>query len=425
MKMYNSIDDLSKIFERSQLGDKVLIARVQDIVNNVRDGKDSALFDCCSKFDNYAPTSDTICIQKAELKQYESALSSQLHSAILGAIANVKEYHERQMSKYQDVFYTKNTSTLGWMYKALKRVGIYVPGGKAIYPSSVIMCALPAIVAGVQQVVVATPNPNPITLAAASLCGVDAVYRMGGAHGIAALAYGTESVQKVDLIAGPGNIYVTLAKKAVYGHVGIDMIAGPSEILVIADDSAVPEYVAADLLSQAEHDEMAASILITDSCEMARKVNEQIAIQIENLERKDIISKSLQNNGAIIIVDKIDDALKISDKIAPEHLEICAKNAEQLALKVNNAGAVFVGNYSPEPLGDYYAGASHCLPTSGSARYFNVLSVDTFMKKMSYINYSQQDLLAAADNIITLGEAEGFTAHANTIKERVKMEGKL
>ena len=285
------------------------------------------------------------------------------------------------------------------------------------------MCSLPAKAAGVKEISLATPNPkNPLTLVAAAECGIDKIYKVGGAHAIAALAFGTKSVGKVDIIAGPGNVYVTEAKKQVYGFVGIDMIAGPSEILVIADDSANARFVAADMLSQAEHDELAASILVTPS----RKLAEETAIEIERqrktMSRKGIIDASLKNNGAIIIAKDMSECIEIADRIAPEHLELCVENAAEVAKRIRNAGAVFVGNYSPEPLGDYFAGPSHCLPTSGSARYFSVLSVDTFMKKISYIEYSKEDLFEGALDITAIAECEGLTAHANTIYERLNYE---
>ena len=328
----------------------------------------------------------------------------------------------KQTDKFKNEFFSSGasgTSTLGWIYRPLARVGLYVPGGKASYPSTVLMTALPAIAAGVGEVIVATPNiKNPAILVACRECGIDRIYKVGGAQAIAAMAYGTESVSRVDLIAGPGNVFVTLAKKQVFGHVAIDMIAGPSEILVIADGSADARLVASDLLSQAEHDEQAASILVATDESFAQKVRAELERQTELLERKDIIKKSLETNAAIIIAGNMDEAVEIADRVAPEHLEICARDAKETAMKISNAGAIFVGNYSPEPLGDYFAGPSHVLPTSGSARYSSVLSVDTFMKKISYIEYSQEDLLAAADDIIGIAESEGFGAHANTIKLR-------
>ena len=281
------------------------------------------------------------------------------------------------------------------------------------------MTALPAKAAGVKQLIVCTPNlDNPLIAVACRECGVDKIYRVGGAQAIAAMAYGTESVPRVDIIAGPGNVYVTLAKKQVFGDVAVDMIAGPSEVLVIADDSADPEWVAADLLSQAEHDEMASCFLVTDSREFADKAARAVERQLAALPRRAIAEKSVRNNGRIILCKDMDEAVAVADAIAPEHLEVCTADADDVAAKISNAGALFVGHWSPEPLGDYYAGPSHVLPTSGSARFSSVLSVDTFMKKMSYINYSGEDLLAAADDIVALAESEGFGAHANSIKIR-------
>ena len=310
-------------------------------------------------------------------------------------------------------------SKLGWIYRPLSRVGLYIPGGKASYPSTVLMTALPAKAAGVGEIVVTTPNiNNPAILVACKECGIDKIYKVGGAQAIASMAYGTQSIPRVDLIAGPGNVFVTLAKKQVFGHVAIDMIAGPSEILVIADDSANPVLLAGDLLSQAEHDEQAASILVTTSERIAKEVDKELARQTALLSRKAIIEKSLATNGTIIIAKDMEEAIAIADKVAPEHLEVCAKSADKIALKLTNAGAIFVGNYSPEPLGDYFAGPSHVLPTSGSARYSSVLSVDTFMKKISYIEYDKDDLLSIGDDVIRLAQSEGFTAHANTIQLR-------
>ena len=281
------------------------------------------------------------------------------------------------------------------------------------------MTALPAVAAGVGEIVVATPNiKNPLILVACAECGVKKIYKVGGAQAIAALAYGTESIERVDLIAGPGNVFVTLAKKQVFGDVAVDMIAGPSEILVIADDSADAELVAADMLSQAEHDELAAAILVTTSERLTREVQKQIEEQTKLLPRREIVEKSLANNGAIVLCEDVDKAIEVADKVAPEHLEVCTLNAHEVAMRLKNAGAIFVGGYSPEPLGDYFAGPSHVLPTSGSARFSSVLNVDTFMKKTSYIAYDKEDLLAGADDIISIAQSEGFGAHANTIIRR-------
>lgn len=416
-------DNLDRVFKRSQISDKKLIDSVNEIVDNVRENGNTALFDYISRFDGVQLNNETLLVSEEEIDAAYTAVDASLIESLRRAKANVLDYHNRQRKKFENVVYDKDGNTLGWMYRAMDKVGLYIPGGKASYPSSILMCALPAVAAGVGEVVIATPNPsNPLTLIAARECGVKKIYKMGGAHAIAALAHGTQSVEKVDLIAGPGNVYVTLAKKAVYGHVAIDMIAGPSEILIIADKSANAAFVAADLLSQAEHDEMAASILVTDSRELADAVSIELIKQTEKLSRKSIIDKSSAANGTIILVKDMNEAIEVSDRVAPEHLEICTTNAQEIASKVKNAGAIFVGNYSPEPLGDYFAGPSHCLPTSGSARYFSVLSVDTFMKKISYISYSKDSLRKAAPDIAAIAECEGLTAHANTVKIRFKEE---
>lgn len=415
-------DDMTRVFSRTQLDNSEFIKTVDDIISDVRKRGDEALFEYALKFDKQTVNADNIVVSKEEIEDAYSKVSPALVESLRKSIANVMDYHKRQRDKFANAFFAggaNGKSTLGWIYRPLKRVGLYVPGGKASYPSTVIMTAVPAIAAGVEEVVVTTPNiNNPAILVACRECGVKTIYKTGGAQAIAALAYGTQSVPRVDLIAGPGNVFVTLAKKQVFGHVAIDMIAGPSEILVIADDSANVSYLASDLLSQAEHDELAASFLVTTSQKLAEQVADELERQTALLERKGIIEKSLANNGTIIVAKNMDEAIEIADRIAPEHLEVCTKDAKDVALKLSNAGAVFVGNYSPEPLGDYFAGPSHVLPTSGSARYSSVLSVDTFMKKISYIEYSKEDLLKAADDIIAVAECEGFTAHANTIKIR-------
>lgn len=415
-------DDTSRVFGRTQLDDGQHIAAVNAIISDVRSRKDAALFEYAKKFDGQDLNKCGILVSEDEIKDAYSKVDKSLIDSIRRAKENILAYHLKQTDKFKNEFFSSGasgTSTLGWIYRPLARVGLYVPGGKASYPSTVLMTALPAIAAGVGEVIVATPNiKNPAILVACKECGIDRIYKVGGAQAIAAMAYGTESVPRVDLIAGPGNVFVTLAKKQVFGHVAIDMIAGPSEILVIADGNADARLVASDLLSQAEHDEQAASILVATDESFAQKVRAELERQTELLDRKDIIKKSLETNAAIIIAGNMDEAVEIADRVAPEHLEICARDAKETAMKISNAGAIFLGNYSPEPLGDYYAGPSHVLPTSGSARYSSVLSVDTFMKKISYIEYSQEDLLAAADDIIGIAESEGFGAHANTIKLR-------
>lgn len=415
-------DEMKRVYGRTQLGNAEFVGAVAEIIANVRAKGDKALFEYAEKFDKTTVNADNLLVTEDEIKAAYDAVDENLVLSLRRAKDNILTYHARQKDKYANEFFSggaNGKSTLGWIYRPLSRVGLYVPGGKASYPSTVLMTALPAVAAGVEEIVVATPNiKNPLILVACAECGVKKIYKVGGAQAIAALAYGTESVERVDLIAGPGNVFVTLAKKQVFGDVAVDMIAGPSEILVIADESADPELVAADMLSQAEHDELAASILVTTSETLAKEVSKQIEAQCAVLPRKAIIEKSLFNNGAIVLCDNIDQAIEVADKVAPEHLEVCTRNAHDVALKLKNAGAIFVGGYSPEPLGDYFAGPSHVLPTSGSARFSSVLSVDTFMKKTSYIAYDKQDLLAGADDIIAIAQSEGFDAHANTIIRR-------
>lgn len=415
-------DEMKRVYGRTQLGNAEFAGAVAEIIANVRKDGDKALFDYAKKFDKADVNAENLLVTEEEIKAAYASVDDKLIESLRRAKENILSYHAKQRDKYKNEFFKggeKGKSTLGWIYRPLSRVGLYVPGGKASYPSTVLMTALPAVAAGVGEIVVATPNiKNPLILVACAECGVKKIYKVGGAQAVAALAYGTESVERVDLIAGPGNVFVTLAKKQVFGDVAVDMIAGPSEILVIADETADPELVAADMLSQAEHDELAASILVTTSEKLAEEVQKQTIEQANMLPRRDIIEKSLINNGAIVLCDNIDEAIEVADKVAPEHLEVCTENAHDVALRLKNAGAIFVGGYSPEPLGDYFAGPSHVLPTSGSARFSSVLSVDTFMKKTSYIGYDKDDLLAGADDIISIAESEGFSAHANTIIRR-------
>lgn len=410
---------LARVFNRSQIDDNKLAESVRAIVDDVASGGDAKLFEYIKRFDGLEVDKNSLIVSEEEIDKAYDEISPELLESLRRAKANILEYHNRQRERFDTTMYNRGNSTLGWIYRPLNKVGLYVPGGKASYPSSILMCALPAVSAGVSDISITTPNiNNPLILVAARECGVKRIYKMGGAHAVAALAYGTESVEKVDMIAGPGNVYVTLAKKAVYGKVAIDMIAGPSEILIIADKSANARFLAADMLSQAEHDEMSASILITTDKTLAKEVQIELDEQLKALPKAKIASKAIETNGAIIVVDSIEEGVEISDKIAPEHLELCIANADKIATRINNAGAIFIGNYSPEPLGDYFAGASHCLPTSGSARYFSVLNVDTFMKKISYIEYDKCDLLSSADDIIAIAESEGLTAHANSIRVR-------
>ena len=344
--------------------------------------------------------------------------------ALKKAKENIFKYNERQIRTSR--LLSSDGITAGYIVKPVKRAGIYVPGGKAAYPSTVLMCAIPAVVAGVGEIIMCTPcasgKINSLTLAAARECGIKQVFKIGGAQAIAAMAYGTKSIPKVNVISGPGNIFVASAKREVYGEVGIDMIAGPSEILIIADDSANADFVAADMLSQAEHDEMAMSMLITDSEKLASEVQRQLSKQIAKLPRRQIAETALNNYGAIVITESVSEAVKLANKVAPEHLELCVKNPNIVLDDIENAGAVFIGNYSPEPLGDYYAGPNHVLPTGGAAMYASSLGVDNYIKKISIINYEKQALKNVGDTIIKLAEAEGLSAHASAIRCRIAEE---
>ena len=397
-------------------------AAVGEILSNVRANKDAALFKYTKDFDKADINASNIVVTKEEIEEAYTLVDPKLVTVIRKALKNIKEYHEKQ--KQYSWFDSKPDGTiLGQKITALSRVGVYVPGGKAAYPSSVLMNVLPAKVAGVEQIIMCTPPDKegkvyPTTLVAANEAGVDVIYKVGGAQAIAAMAYGTESVPKVDKICGPGNIYVALAKKAVFGYVSIDSVAGPSEILVIADETANPRYVAADLLSQAEHDEMASAILITTSKELAENVSSEVDGFLKELSRSDIISKSLDNYGYILLADNIDEAVDIANEIASEHLEIVTRDPFNVMTKIKNAGAIFLGEYSSEPLGDYFAGPNHVLPTNGTAKFFSALSVDDFIKKSSIISYSRNALEAIHNDIETFATAEHLTAHANSIKVR-------
>ncbi len=395
---------------------------VQEILSRVKEEKDQAIFDYTEKFDHVKIDASTIKVTEEEIKEAYERVDEKLVEIIKKALLNIRSYHEKQ--KQYSWFDSKPDGTiLGQKVTALQRVGVYVPGGKAVYPSSVLMNILPAKVAGVEEIIMVTPpgkdgKVNPNTLVAANEAGATAIYKVGGAQAIGALAYGTETIPKVDKIVGPGNIYVALAKKAVYGHVSIDAIAGPSEILVIADETANPRYVAADLLSQAEHDELASAILVTTSDDFAKKVSEEVDKFVEELSRKEIITKSLENYGYILVAEDMDAAIEIANEIASEHLEIQTANPFDLMTKIRNAGAIFIGEYSSEPLGDYFAGPNHVLPTNGTAKFFSPLSVDDFIKKSSIISYSRNALEAIHTDIEKFAEAEQLTAHANSIKVR-------
>lgn len=413
---------LENLLKRSPNSYGKFEAAVGEILSNVRANKDVALFKYTKDFDKADINASNIVVTKEEIEEAYTKVDPKLVNVIRKALKNIKEYHEKQ--KQYSWFDSKPDGTiLGQKVTALSRVGVYVPGGKAAYPSSVLMNVIPAKVAGVEQIIMCTPPDHegkvyPTTLVAANEAGVDVIYKAGGAQAIAAMAYGTESVPKVDKICGPGNIYVALAKKAVFGYVSIDSVAGPSEILVIADETANPRYVAADLLSQAEHDEMASAILITTSNELAQKVSDEIDGFLKELSRSEIISKSLDNYGYILLVDNIDDAVDAANEIASEHLEIVTKDPFNTMTKIKNAGAIFLGEYSSEPLGDYFAGPNHVLPTNGTAKFFSALSVDDFIKKSSIISYSRNALEEIHNDIETFATAEHLTAHANSIKVR-------
>lgn len=401
-------------------------AAVAEILARIKDEGDSALFAYTKQFDKVEITADNIQVTEEEIREAYELVDPSLIDVIRKALVNIRSYHEKQK---QNSWFTSETNgtMLGQKVTPLERVGVYVPGGKAVYPSSVLMNVLPAKVAGVDQIVMTTPpgkdgKVNPATLVAAREAGADVIYKVGGAQAIAALAYGTESIPKVDKIVGPGNIFVALAKKAVYGHVSIDSIAGPSEILVLADETANPRYVAADLLSQAEHDELASAILITTSEELAEKVDKEVQGFVEILSRKEIIQKSLNNFGYILIAGNMDEAVEAANAIASEHMEIVTRNPFEVMMKVRNAGAIFIGEYSSEPLGDYFAGPNHILPTNGTAKFFSPLSVDDFVKKSSIIYYSKDALKKIHKDIEQFAASEQLTAHANSIAVRFENE---
>ena len=395
---------------------------VQEIVDDVRARGDEALFEYTKKFDGAELSADNIRVTQAEIQEALSQVDPNLLAVMKKSMKNIREYHEKQ--KQYSWFDSKpNGTILGQKVTALSSIGVYVPGGKAAYPSSVLMNIIPAEVAGVEKIVMVTPpgkdgKVNPVTLIAAHLAGATEVYKVGGAQAIAALAFGTKSIPRVNKIVGPGNIFVALAKKAVYGHVSIDSIAGPSEILVLADETANPRYVAADLLSQAEHDELASAILVTTSMELAEKVSAEADAFVQNLSRKAILEKSLENYGYILVADSMEDAIETANAIASEHLEIVTKNPFEVMTKIKNAGAIFMGEYSSEPLGDYFAGPNHVLPTNGTAKFFSPLGVDDFIKKSSIIYYSREALEAVHTDIESFAEAEHLTAHANSIRVR-------
>lgn len=411
---------LEQLAARTGETDRRVTAAVQEIIDNVRSGGDKAVIEYTRKFDG--TDTDLAPIDRGRLAEIAERCDKKVYTALENAARNIEDFHSRQLR--QSWFTTREDGVImGQRVRGLSRVGIYVPGGTAAYPSSVLMNAIPARIAGVGEIVMVTPPPkdggfNPAVMAAAYIAGVDKVYLCGGAQAVAALAYGTESIPKVDKIVGPGNIYVATAKRLLFGIVDIDMIAGPSEILIIADKTADPAYLAADLMSQAEHDALASSILLTTSAEIARQTVKELERQLETMSRKDIIERSLKDYGAIIVCRDMDEAVEFANRLAPEHLEVMCEQPMDYLGRLDNAGSVFLGKYSPEPLGDYYAGPNHVLPTNGTARFFSPLSVDSFLKKSGFISYSRQALEAARDDIITLADAEGLDAHANSIRVR-------
>lgn len=411
---------IAQLKARSGETSKKVTESVTEIIEAVRLEGDSALDRYTKLFDGSVP--EKLEVTKEEMEEAVNSVAPEFLTAVKNAAERIKDFHARQ--KQQSWLTTKeNGVILGQRIRGLKRVGLYVPGGTAAYPSSVLMNAIPAKIAGVEELIMVTPpmkdgGANPNILAAAYVAGVDRVFLAGGAQAVAALAYGTERVPKVDKIVGPGNIYVATAKKLLYGVVDIDMIAGPSEILIVADESAKPEFLAADLMSQAEHDVLASAILLTNSEKIASETVEALKRQVEDMPRKDIIKKSLKDYGAVIVCQDLGEAVDFANELAPEHLEMCVENPMEYIGRMDNAGSVFLGNYSPEPLGDYYAGPNHVLPTGGTARFFSPLSVDSFVKKSSFIYYTESALSQDKDDVITLAEAEGLGAHANSIKVR-------
>lgn len=395
---------------------------VNEIIENVRTNKDQAIFEYTKKFDRFELNAENIKVTKEEIAYAYTQMDENLIRVIKKAATNIRDFHAKQLRN--SWFDAKEDGTiLGMKITPIEKAGVYVPGGKAAYPSSVLMNVIPAKVAGVNEIIMVTPpgstgQVNPGTLVAADIAGVDTIYKVGGAQAIAALAFGTESIPKVDKITGPGNIFVALAKKAVYGYVSIDSIAGPSEVLVLADETANYKYVAADLLSQAEHDELASAILITTSEELAEKVANQVHIYTSQLSRTEIMEKSLENYGYILVAESMEQAIDTVNEIASEHLEILTKNPFDIMTRIKNAGAIFLGEYSSEPLGDYFAGPNHILPTNGTAKFFSPVNVDDFIKKSSIISYSRQALEAVHKDIELFAESEGLTAHANSIKVR-------
>ena len=422
LKLYADREAAAGILQRRKEDDAAIAESVRSILQDVREDGDRALFVYSERFDGSVLDHSTMFVTRDEIGQAYAALDPALLASIKKAAANVLAYHERDPMR--DDVRTEGGRTTGYVVRPVERAGIYVPGGTAPLFSSVLMGVLPAKAAGVPHIWVATPAKNgkvhPAVIAAADICGAEKILKVGGAQAVAAFAYGTESVPKMDVIAGPGNIFVTLAKKEVYGQVGIDMLAGPSEILIIADNKQDPAFVAADVLSQAEHDVRARALLLTDDAGFAVRVQSEVEAQLEKLTRRDIAAQSLQAAGGIILVRSMEEACDLANEIAPEHLEIATENCEQLLPRIRNAGAVFLGSWTSEPIGDYFAGPDHTLPTGGTARYFQVLNQNTFLRKMSVIRYTKEAVRADAADIIRLAEAEGLSAHANAVRVRAE-----
>ena len=417
---YSENLNLEKELARSQFSYDDVNETVENILKDVKKRGDKALFEYTKKFDKV--DLKTLEVSEEEIQKAFDTIDKELLEVIKYSHDNIKLFHERQV-RNNFIVKKENGVSLGQIINPIEKVGLYVPGGTAAYPSTVLMNAVPAKIAGCKEIIMVTPPTSdgtilPSLLVAAKIAGVDRIFKVGGAQSIAALSYGTESIPKVYKIVGPGNIYVAMAKKMVYGEVSIDMIAGPSEVLIIADDSANPVHVAADLLSQAEHDKLAASILVTTSKELAKNVIEQLEIQLKELEREEIARTSIENQGRIIVTKTIDEAIKISNEIAPEHLELAVSNPFELLTRVKNAGSIFMGHNTPEPLGDYLAGPNHTLPTSGTAKFSSPLSVDDFIKKSSFIYYSKKGLEEVKDKVIKFAESEGLTAHARSVAKR-------
>lgn len=418
----NAAEDLQGFLSASQIDMGKFSASVEAIAQEVKTMGNQGIFACTARFDGAIINEDNFVVSAQEIQEARSMVDDNYIKSLRKAIENIKSFHRKQLKKSWMEPDDKG-NILGQLYRPLRRVGIYVPGGTAAYPSSVLMNAIPALVAGVGEIAMVSPpdrngRMNPYTLVAAAELGLTEIYKMGGAHAVFGLAWGTQTIEKVDLISGPGNIFVTIAKKMVYGDVNIDMLAGPSEILIIADSQADPVYLAADMMSQAEHDVLARSILITDNVGLLDAVEKEINRQVKNLARRDIIEKSLQDHGALILVKDLNEACRVANQVAPEHLELMVEKPFELLSKIHNAGAIFMGRNTPEPVGDYLAGPNHILPTGGTAKFYSPVTVDTFMKASSIIYYSETGMQEDADDIIKLAQVEGLTAHANCLQVR-------